>query len=130
MKQFTINIGLHNNPLAVKETNEELIKQGNEYSNIQPHIYACLHLAFGKVLDNCKIAKGEWDGASEPTFVAIIETDDTTNVYLKVEQLCMIMAQICIPYSNKIESHLVYNPFVDYTDDQKYDFNSEFFINL
>lgn len=129
MRQFTINIGLHNNPLAVKETNEELIKQGKEYSDCQTLIYTALCLAFDNVYINYKIAKGSWVGADEPTFVTTIEVDYSSFVFGKIELLCMMMTQICIPYSSTEESHLVYSPLVDYPPHERYKFDPEFFIN-
>ena len=128
MKQFTINIGLHNNPLAIKETDKELLKQGKEYSEQQPLIYHLLWLAFGNADSNYRIDKGTWDGADEPTFVTSIKVDNMQDVYLKIERLCMVMTQISIPYSSIDESHLVYNPLHSFTDEELYKFNPEFFI--
>lgn len=100
MKQFTINIGLHNNPLAIKRAD------GN-YSLVQERIQALLELSFSYSSPFYRIETGNWDGEKEPTFVAYVEADDST-IDKKVELLCEVMTQVCIPYHSEDKSKLVY----------------------
>lgn len=118
MKQFTINIGLHNNPFAV-------IREDGKYSMVQKNIQRLLNLAFEHSSDFYRIETGKWDGADEPTFVGYVEADEYT-IDKKVQLLCDIMTQICIPYDSAFQSNLVYQSF---WNGEKFDFSNEYFIN-
>ena len=117
MQQFTINIGLHNNPLAIKRADDK-------YSMVQDKIQDLLNLAFEHSSDFYRIEIGKWDGADEPTFVGYVEADEYT-IDKKVQLLCDIMTQICIPYHSESKSNLVYESFFT---GEKYTFNKEYFI--
>ena len=118
MKQFTINIGLHNNPLAIKRADDK-------YSMVQDKIQDLLNLAFEHSSDFYRIEIGKWDGADEPTFVGYVEADEYT-IDKKVQLLCDIMEQVCIPYDSAFQSNLVYQSF---WQGQKLDFSNEYFIS-
>ncbi len=117
MKQFTINIGLNNNPLTAK-------KQDGSVSIVQDQIQCLLKLAFPYSSEFYRIETGEWDGEKEPTFVGYIDANEET-IDKKVQLLCDIMTQVCIPYYSESKSNLVYESFFT---GEKYTFNKEYFI--
>jgi hypothetical protein len=117
MKTFTINIGLNNNPFVEK-------RNDGAPSIVQETILNILKLAFPYASEFYRIETGEWDGEKEPTFVGYIDADEST-IDRKVQLLCDIMTQICIPYSSDSKSNLVYESY--YTG-ERFDFNKEYFI--
>jgi hypothetical protein len=117
MKQFTINIGLNNNPFTAK-------KQDGNPSIAQEQILNLLKLAFPYASELYRIETGEWDGEKEPTFIGYVDADAET-IDKKVQLLCDIMTQICIPYYSESKSNLVYESFFT---GEKYTFNKEYFI--
>lgn len=118
MKQFTLNIGLNNNPLAEKNINGGI-------SSVQETIFKLLKLAFPYVSEFYRIEIGEWDNDKEPTLVIYVDADEST-IDSKVQLLCDIMTQICIPYASDSKSNLVYQSF---WNGEKFDFSNEYFIN-
>ena len=117
MKQFTINIGLHNNPLT------QYRKDGKP-SLVQDLIEDLLKLAFNYTSPFYRIETGKWDDADEPTFVGYIDADEST-IDAKVQLLCDIMTQQCIPYHSEEQSNLVYQTG---WNKPKFDFNPTYFI--
>ena len=117
MKQFTINIGLHNNSFAV-------IREDGKYSMVQNNIQRLLNLAFEHSSDFYRIETGKWDDADEPTFIGYIDADEST-IDAKVQLLCDIMTQQCIPYHSEEQSNLVYQTG---WNESKFDFNPNYFI--
>lgn len=117
MKQFTINIGLNNNPLAIK-------KADGNYSLSQELIESLLKLAFSYSSPFYRIETGKWEGADEPTFIGYVDANEET-IDDKVRLLCDIMTQVCIPYASESKSNLVYESY--YTG-EKYDFSNDYFI--
>lgn len=117
MKAFILNIGLNNNPLVEK-------RNDGTPSIVQETILNLLKLAFPYASEFYRIETGEWDNDKEPTLVAYVDADEST-IDRKVQLLCDIMTQICIPYASDSKSKLVYE---SYFTGKKYKFNKEYFI--
>lgn len=118
MKTFTLNIGLNNNPLVAK-------RNDGAPSIVQETILNLLKLAFPYASELYRIETGEWDNDKEPTLVAYVDAEEST-IDRKVQLLCDIMTQICIPYASDSKSNLVYQ--TDWNG-EKFDFSNEYFIN-
>lgn len=118
MQQFTINIGLNNNPLTAK-------RNDGHPSIAQEQILNLLQLAFPYASNLYRIETGKWEGADEPTFIGYVDADPET-IDDKVRLLCDIMTQVCIPYASESKSNLVYE---SHYIGEKYNFSNDYFIN-
>jgi len=109
--EFTINIGLNNNP----KTFEELWRY---VADMQ-----------GYHLIGFSERNGEYNGVAEPTFVARLRTDYSrlSKVVADIENLCSVLDQICIPIKSDAFELLVYKISFD-GEHQKFD--NKYFIEL
>ena len=112
INQIEFNIGLNNNPY-----NEEDIKMilKREGFNIFDTTYSF-------------IAKGEYLGEEEPTFVTTISsTKSVEEIAIHVEGLCKIFGQAAIAILlNNSEGRMIYHPH--YTA-KKFEFDRKYFID-
>lgn len=110
--QVEFNIGLNNNPYEEYEIRQILNRSGFRVFDTTPSF----------------IARGEYLGDSEPTFVISVGTTlDEDAIHAEVSGLCKLMSQACIAILiNNNKGSLVYHP---HYDKKRLEFNREFFID-
>ena len=110
--QVEFNIGLNNNPYEEYEIRQILNRSGFRVFDTTPSF----------------IARGEYLGDSEPTFVISVGTTlDEDAIHAEVSGLCKLMSQACIAILlNNDKGSLIYHPH--YTK-KKFKFDKQFFID-
>lgn len=108
MKNYTLNIGLENNPLTVDQILDIISNR-----TAGATIFNRLHL-------------GEYNGNPERTLIVNFNSYKSTFAMVHfVEELCNICTQECIPVKTKNFNKLVYN--LNFAGG-KFDFNPDYFI--
>jgi len=105
MKRVTINIGMGNNP----------------YEKMQNELADYFRVKHGA---STKYAVGKWEGADEPTLVAVFHTD-RNDVREFIEKLCGWTTQTAIAVKVDGVGDLVYN---EGHEGERYEFSDEYFI--
>ena len=113
VNQVEMNIGLKNNPYQDEYEIKQLLKRSG--FNVFDTTYSF-------------IAKGEYLGDEEPTFVITVSsTQDENAIHAEVTGLCKLMSQACIAILlNNDKGSLVYHPH--YTK-KRFEFDKQYFID-
>ena len=110
MKNYTLNIGLENNPATWVQI-ERYFSNNPDYRNI-----------------NSRVNVGEWDGKPERTLILQFETNlKISEVIAVVERLTKKLTQDAIPVQGENFGILIYN---ENFEGEKYSFDPQYFINF
>jgi hypothetical protein len=110
MKDYTMNIGLENNPFK---------------ANVIPFMVAKKIGNLNRIASRVNV--GEWDGKPERTIVLSFECNKSNAEMVSIiTDLCVQFTQDAIPFKSSDYTALVYNP--DYKS-EKYIFDPNFYID-